>query len=658
MITRKSIDEVIEAARIDEVVEDFITLRRRGVNKTGLCPFHSEKSPSFSVNVARNIFKCFGCGKGGDPISFIREHENMGYLDAIRWLAKKYRIQLEEVELTKDQLADFKEQESLYLVNDFAVKYYAQQMRETDIGRSVALPYFAKRGLSEETIEAFGLGFATDSRDGLIQEALKAGYSKETLIKIGLTSKDGSRDFFRDRVIFPIHALSGKICAFAGRTMSSEKTIPKYINSPETEIYVKNKILYGAFQAKQHIRKLEECLLVEGYMDVISLHQAGVNHAVAASGTALTEGQIQLIRRQTDNLTLLYDADNAGFNAAVKGFGIALKQGMNVRMVSLPAGEDPDSYVQANGRTAILDYIKENQKDIVIFLAEKRLAEVGRDPIKRANLLREIAEIIAQCPDAVRRSVYIRECHEILDVNMEALVMEVNKIIKREVSDWQKKREKAPESASDNAEQAPPDIPENYAQEQQQQQVSSGATTRGDVFQERDMIRILILFGDRKIKDDNITVAEYVLADIEDAFEHFDDSAYGKLAKLCHARVLNHDPLSQDFFLQNPDKQLSKIAFDLLAEPWDYSPNWEDRWQYPLQNQPMPDQNEQEDMLNSLLRFKLRKLMKMCEVNLGRIKQTSQAGDMETMMHYMRIQQKMLEARNELAKKTGTVLLR
>jgi DNA primase len=382
MITRKSIDEVIEAARIDEVVEDFITLRRRGVNKTGLCPFHSEKSPSFSVNVARGIFKCFGCGKGGDAVTFIREHENMGYLDAIRWLAKKYRIQLEEVELTKDQLADFKEQESLYLVNDFAVKYYAQQMRDTDTGRSVALPYFTKRGLSEETIEAFGLGFASDARDGLIQEALKAGYSKETLIKIGLSGKDGSRDFFRDRVIFPIHALSGKVCAFAGRTMSSDKTIPKYINSPETEIYVKNKILYGAFQAKQHIRKLEECLLVEGYMDVISLHQAGVNHAVAASGTALTEGQIQLIRRQTENLTLLYDADNAGFKAAVKGFAIALKQGMNVRMVSLPPGEDPDSYVQAHGRTAILDYIKENQKDIVIFLAEKRLEEVGRDPIK------------------------------------------------------------------------------------------------------------------------------------------------------------------------------------------------------------------------------------------------------------------------------------
>jgi DNA primase len=658
MIARKSIDEVLETARIDEVIEDFITLRKRGVNKIGLCPFHGEKSPSFNVNVSRNIFKCFGCGKAGDSVQFIREHENMGFTDAIRWLAKKYHIKLEEIELSPDQLAGHQEQESLYLVNDFAVKYFEAQMRDTDMGRSVALPYFTKRGLSQETITAFGLGFAPDARDGLLQAALAAGYSREVLLKLGLVSKDASRDFFRDRVMFPIHALSGKVCAFAGRTMSSEKTIPKYINSPETEIYVKNKILYGAYQAKNHIRKLEECLLVEGYMDVISLHQAGVNHAVAASGTALTDGQIQLIRRQTDNLTLLYDADNAGFNATVKGFALALAQGMNVRMVNLPPGEDPDSYVQAHGRTALLDYIKENQQDIVLFLAEKRLKEVGRDPIKRSQLLREIAEIIGNCPDAVRRSVYIRECHEILDVDMSALVSEVNKIIKKEVGEWQKKRDKAPEAASDSMPLGgDPNFP-GHEEPQDTAPAQAQTSIRGDVFQERDLIRILVLFGDRVVKDQQITIAEYVLADIEDAFEHFDDTSFGSLARICHTRVLAGEPINQEFFLQHADKAVRETAIELMTEPWDYSPNWEERWQYPLQNQPMPDQNSDADMLDALLRFKLRKIIRMCETNLGRIKAANDSGDMEQMMHFMRIQQKMLEARNALAKQTGTVLLR
>ncbi len=653
MFTRKSIEEVIETARIDEVVEDFITLRRRGVNKIGLCPFHSEKTPSFNVNPTRNIFKCFGCGKAGDAVAFLREHENMSFVDAIKWLAKKYRIQLEEVEVSQEKLDEYAEQESLYLVNEFAANWYEQQMLESDKGRSVALAYFKNRGLTDETITAFGLGYAPDMRDALLHAATQSGHSKEILVKLGLVNKEATRDFFRDRVMFPIHSLSGKVCAFAGRTMSSDKSIPKYINSPETEIYVKNKILYGAFQAKNHIRKADECLLVEGYMDVISMHQAGIQHVVAASGTALTEGQVQLIRRQTENLTLLYDADNAGFNAAVKGFALALKQGMYVRIVNLPAGEDPDSYVQKHGGAAVLEFIKNHQKDIVLFLAEKRLSEAGRDPIKRAQLLREIAEIIAQCPDAVRRSVYIRECHELLDVDMQALVSEVNKIIKKEIADWQTKRDKAAAPTTDDSEDAPPGIPE-----QETPPIIPTGATRGDVFQERDLVRILILFGDRELKGEGVTVGEFVLADIEDALEHFDDLTLGRIAREAHTRLLNNQPIHQDFFLNHSDKAIREITIELLAEPWDYSPNWEERWKYPLQNQPIPDKNEHEDMQYALLRFKLRKLMRMCEVNLGRIKSASESGNHEEMMRYMRIQQKLIEKRNELAARTGTVLLR
>ncbi|MEN9414149.1 MAG: hypothetical protein RLZ62_453, partial [Bacteroidota bacterium] len=302
MIPPRQVQDVLDAARIEDVVGEFVTLKRRGVNLIGLCPFHGEKTPSFNVNPARNIFKCFGCGKGGDSVSFLREHEKMTYLEAIRWLARKYGIELQEIERTPEQLAEIQLADSLYIVNEFGLKHFQQQLFDTDEGKSVALSYFRKRGLREETIRTFGLGYAPDQRDLLIKEAQKTGHSSDLLKQVGLCSQDGSKDFFRARVMFAIHNLSGKVAAFAGRTMSSEKTIPKYINSPETEIYIKNKTLYGLYQARKAIRQHNECLLVEGYMDVISLYQAGIENVVASSGTSLTEGQLQLIKRHTDNL--------------------------------------------------------------------------------------------------------------------------------------------------------------------------------------------------------------------------------------------------------------------------------------------------------------------------------------------------------------------
>jgi len=354
MITEESVREVIDTARVEDVVGDFVSLRRRGQNLIGLCPFHNEKTPSFNVNPARNIYKCFGCGQGGDPVKFLMELEQLSFPDAIKWLARRYNIKLKEKELTDEQQGVFQEKESLFLVNEYARKWFEEQLFATDEGKSVGLSYLKSRGFREEIMRKFGLGFAPNVRDAFTKTALAAGYKKEQLEKLGL-SKYG-RDFFYDRVMFTIHNLSGKPIAFAGRILKKDVKAPKYVNSPETEIYHKSDVLYGMYQAKQSIRKLDNVYLVEGYTDVISLHQNGVENVVATSGTSLTPGQASLIKRFTQNVTLLYDGDKAGMKAALRGVDILLDQDLSVRCVLLPDGEDPDSYLQSVGTTAFQEY--------------------------------------------------------------------------------------------------------------------------------------------------------------------------------------------------------------------------------------------------------------------------------------------------------------
>ncbi len=667
MITPKQVQEILDAVRVEEVVEEFVNLRRRGVNLIGLCPFHNEKSPSFNVNPTRNIFKCFGCGKGGDAVTFLMEHEHFTYPDALRWLGRKYNIEILEVERSPEQMAEMQLADSLYIINDFAVQHFQEQLFDTDEGQSVALSYFKQRGLREETIRRFGLGYAPDQRDLLVRRARATGHNVDLFKKTGLTSTDGSRDFFRGRVMFAIHNLSGKVAAFAGRTMSSDKTIPKYINSPETEIYVKNKVLYGAFQGKKAIRQKDECILVEGYMDVISLHQAGIENVVASSGTALTEGQLNLIKRNTNNLKILYDGDPAGIKAALRGLDLALEQDLNVKICLLPDGHDPDSYVQAFGGEVFTEFTNKNSKDFILFKTQLLIEETAGDPIKKSGLIKDIVASIAKIPDPIKRSVYLKECAALLNVDEGALNNEANRLVSGILKKRDEKTAKQAGAASDSGSYFPdsdwpmaPPPPSADGEDFAQSEFAPPTPKpmlRGDEFQERDIIRLLVLYGGQILEKEGITVGEYLLADIEESLGDFDNPIYGKLASECHDLLLEGKTLSHHYFLQHENKQVVDLSINLMSTPFEFSHNWAERWNYPLQNQPMPDLNFDLDMKQGLDRFKMRKVQKMCDINLSRIKVASESGDAENMMHYMKIQQKLMETRNIIAKRVGTVVL-
>ena len=414
MIDQATIDRIISAANIVDVVSEFVTLRKRGVNYVGLCPFHADKSPSFYVSPAKNICKCFACGEGGTAVHFIMKHEQIGYLDALRYLAKKYGIEIQERELTEREKQFRDDRESMFIVNQWAQQYFTRNLFENLDGRLVGLRYFIERGLREETIRKFQLGYALDQRDALAKAAQLAGYQRKYLEKTGLViaDEDGKRtyDRFRGRVIFPVHSLSGKVVAFGGRILKKAEKTAKYVNSPESEIYHKSDELYGLFQAKQTIVRKDHCFLVEGYMDVIGMHQAGIENVVASSGTALTRGQIRLIRRFTNNITILYDGDAAGIKAAIRGIDMFLEEEMNVKVVLLPDGEDPDSFARSRSASEFGEFIAGHETDFIRFKTQLLLKEVGDDPVKRAELISDMVRTIALIPNNISRAVYIREC--------------------------------------------------------------------------------------------------------------------------------------------------------------------------------------------------------------------------------------------------------
>lgn len=688
MIKQKTIDEIMETARVEEVIEDFVNLKRRGVNLIGLCPFHNEKTPSFTVSPSKGIYKCFGCGEGGDALKFVMEHEQLSYPEGLRYLAKKYGIEIEETEVSDEARAERQHQESLFLVNEFAKQFYQEQMFETDRGKSVALSYFKQRGFREEVIKKFGLGYAPAGKDTFTLTAVQKGYNADLLKQLGLTSQYG-RDFFRDRVMFPIHNLSGKVIGFGGRILVKDVKAPKYVNTPETEVYNKSKVLYGAFHAKQAIRKLDECILVEGYTDVISLHQADVKNVVASSGTSLTVGQIGLIKRYTENIKILYDGDKAGVKAALRGLGLVLEQGMNVKIVLLPDGEDPDSYVQSVGTDAFRNYIDHEAKDFIMFQAGLLQEEAAGDPVKQSKLIQEIVESISKIPDPIKRSLYVRECANLMGVDEQLLVNEANKAVEARLRKQEQERQRearqrerarrleqeapspsAPKSlpqgppppgAGDEPpfpteepggitdlpfEELPPDAPPAAVREK----------PVGDGFQERDLVRILVTGGDAQFdQEDGLTVAEYLIANVEDVLDEFDNSLYQRVFQIAMEALSEGKAVTPKLFLHHIEDDVQQLAVTLSTSPYEYSENWANKWEIFLTTQKMPDENFAKDSLSAMKRFRLRKLNRMIRQNADQLKAVMENGEGDYMVH-LKLDLKLKQLRNELAKELGTVV--
>ena len=593
MIPRETINQIIETARIEDVVGEFVTLRKRGSNLIGICPFHKEKTPSFNVNPARNIFKCFGCGKAGDAVRFIMEHEHYSYPEALRYLAKKYGIKIEEREQSPEELAAQNERERMFNINSFAQEYFSNIMMTSDEGQSVGLAYFHERGFRDAIINRFQLGYCPNSGSAFTEYAMQHGYDKDLLIKVGLTGSYENRtyDRYQGRVIFPIHNLTGKVIGFGGRILTKEKTKAKYVNSPESEIYNKSQTLYGIFFARNEISRLDNCILVEGYADVLSMHQAGIENVVASSGTSLTTEQIRMISRYTKNITMLYDGDAAGIHAALRGTNMILEEGMNVRIVVLPPEDDPDSFVQNNPIEVVTKYLADNAKDFIGFKTNLLLKDAQNDPIKRASVIKDIVETIAVIPDPIYRATYIKECSRTLEMPEQTLTNEVNKILRAKL---RKQLGLDPKQDSQLTYQ-------EYQTYQPQQQVEPEPSTPIGFFQERELVKLLLSHGSETldIDDYTTTIASLIVDDLKNDGLLFRDETHKKIFD-AFDRGLDTGilPTAHDF-TSSEDQDVAVLAADLLSTQYKL-----DDWQRHRIVVKTEDDVLKKTVLSSILRFK------------------------------------------------------
>ena len=654
MITQKSVQEIIETAKVEDVIEEFVNLKRRGVNLIGLCPFHNEKTPSFTVSPAKNLYKCFGCGKAGNAVGFLMEHESMSFPEALRYLAKKYNIEIEETQVSEEYKEERKYLDSLFIINDYAKNYYEEQLFLTDIGKSVGLHYFKERGYREETIRKFGLGFAHNKSDAFTLKATNDGYQLDLLKKLGLTSQHG-RDFFRNRVMFTLHNLSGKVIGFAGRILQKDAKAPKYINSPETDIYNKSQFLYGAHQARKAIRKEDECILVEGYTDVISLHQAGIENVVASSGTSLTIEQIRLIKRYTPNIKILYDGDAAGVKAALRGLDMVLEQDLNVKVCLLPKGEDPDSYLQNVGSSAFKEYLEKESADFILFKTKLLMEEASGDPVKKTRLIKDIVESIALIPDPIKRSLYVKECAFQMEVEEGILVEETNRTVTQLLSKKRYKRRSGQDTPQRNEqENFLKTVPAETQSDQQQKPSESGLE-----FLEREIARVLISHcGKIFDPEEQLSVEAYVLLNIEELVEDFQNELYKKVVLECLDKTIAKSPVNSAYFINHTDQEISQLAISLVHSPFEYSSNWEGMHDMPLQTQPNPEDNFQRDAINVVYLFKLRKADKLLAQNQDKIKKAQEDKSEEEYMRLLKVQQKLLAMRADLAAQFKAVVLK
>ncbi len=596
MITDEVKQQILDAVRIEEVVGDFVTLKRRGTNLIGLCPFHNEKTPSFIVSPAKGIYKCFGCGKGGDAVSFLMEHDQLTYPEALRALARKYGITIAEAPRSVEQIQQMNHRESLMQLSAFAEGFFKEQLWKTEEGQRIGLPYFRERGFSDATIEAFSLGYSPQGWDVLTQAAIKQAYSKDLLVEVGLTLENDQKklyDRFRGRVMFPIHNLSGRVIAFGGRVLLTEKTKAKYVNSPESVIYNKSQVLYGIFQAKREIIAKDMAYLVEGYTDVISLHQAGITNVVASSGTSLTQDQIKLVSRFTRNITILYDGDAAGIKASFRGINMLLEHNLNVRVVLFPDGHDPDSFSRTHSIDEITAYLNEQAVDFIRFKTQLLLKEIGDDPIKRAALIEDIVESIALIPDEIYRAVYIQECSRILHIEEADLVSRLNKVLRQRYKQKLREDERragASEAVAEGSAAAAAEadkLTDRLSAAQQQVDAVALEQQRDDTL-ERSILRLLISHGRETTTqcfldeegnelEEAMMVGLYVLRELEEDEMQFSDPVNQRILSVFQKSVAENNqyvPTLEDLMAMEDETVKNRIV-DITYNPHEISPVWE-----------------------------------------------------------------------------------
>lgn len=697
MIDQPTIDRILDAANIVDVVSEFVTLRKRGVNYVGLCPFHDDKSPSFYVSPAKNICKCFACGEGGTAVHFIMKHEQIGYFDALRFLAKKYNIEIAERELSDEEKRVRSDRESMFIVNAWAQQYFSQMLHEHVEGKTVGMRYFIERGFREDTIRKFQLGYSLDQRDALYQQALRKGYKKEYLEKTGLViayENGNVNDRFRGRVIFPVHSLSGKVVAFGGRVLKKDEKTAKYVNSPESPIYHKSNELYGIYFAKQAIVKADRCYLVEGYTDVISMHQSGVENVVASSGTALTHGQIRLIHRFTNNITVLYDGDAAGIKAAIRGIDLLLDEGMNVKVVLLPDGEDPDSFARSHSATEFTEFIRQHETDFIRFKTKLLLADAGNDPVKRAVLIGDIIRTIAIVPDDITRTIYIRECSAMMEIDEQVVLNQVNKqrLSKNEqkpsvpvtnrstteilppdysIAEPSGQMQEVPVATAEPvSDQLPPDFPpppeEEFSGSNEMPEIPSSAPVEETQVMTRQrspyeafeiaLLRYVVRYGERVLYDyvDEETkerivmrVAEFIRDDLERDDLSFYTPIFKQMLDEAANRCGEETFIAHRYFLSHPDPLVSRVAANLMSEKYQLS-----KYHFKFREVEQEEDKLDQLVVRDLFAFKEAYIMRQLKEKQEQLKQLSSA-DPEQIMTVMKEIAQLNEIKKVLSKELG-----
>jgi len=622
MIDQQTINQIFETADIVEVISDFVTLKKSGANYKGLSPFSNEKTPSFMVSPAKGIFKDFSSGKGGNVVGFLMEHEKLSYPEALRYLANRYNIAVEEKELTAEEIQQKNERESLLAVTEFASKYFANQLQSEE-GKAIGLSYFRKRSFRDDLIKKFQLGYSPESRTAFTTEAEKSGYKKSYLVDTGLSIQrdDYLFDRFAGRVIFPIHSLSGNVIGFGGRTLKSDKNIAKYLNSPESDIYHKSRVLYGLFQAKKSIVSKERCYLVEGYTDVIALHQAGIENVVASSGTALTSDQIRLIKRFTSDITILYDGDDAGIKASFRGIDMILEEGMNVKVVMLPAGEDPDSFARSHSSSEFLEFIASQEKDFISFKTEILLSEAQHDPIKRAQLITDIVRSVAVIPDGILRSVFLKDSSLLLGVEEQVLYNEVNKIRRKKQEQQWRREQSGQRPRQEHAVSTPrqplvPGFVENVYSE----------------VEEREIIYFLLKFGNqvlhlRSEENSEISVAHYIIREIQNDELEFTNLVYKQIFEDVKDLIEGGETVAERFFVYHDHPGVRELAVDIFTSRYELSKVWKRKEAYVE----LPGENLGFEIPKSLLSYKMMVIEKALDQLRKELEDVERAKDLEAL---------------------------